>query len=314
MNPLYKYLPLEYATCLVESGKVKLGTLIDYQNEDQYGKDIGDKDEGSLTEWSRISRKNLTQNDLNRIERQTIRIADGLKGVELNDCLAAVAQKTKDLYIYSTSRVFNVELMRRLSKEYEKKYNACVKINNPVSFLESISSVFKDKGKFEAHGLCCYMSRIKHHSKASPHPVFIKDPHYQYQEEDRAIWSPINSEKIHSEILEIPELKKYCELFFVDKDESTEDGIPSIKEKYFINDVVKIDSSSYLSCVFKETEIVFCAEGIISLDSCEFHNCIWTFNEAAKRTLDFMKAIHNGIAGDGKIIVENIFESIRKNA
>lgn len=312
MKPLYKYLPVEYAEGLVNKGTIKLGTLSDYQNQDHYGEDIGDKDEGSLTEWSRINCENVTNSALNRIERQVINIPEGVKGVVLKDCLSAVTHKYSDLYVFSTSRAFNVQLMRTISRDYHKKYDACVRIHYPQEFISTVSNVFKETGKFEESSLCRYISRMKHHSKSAPHPVFIKEPRYQYQEEVRAVWSPRSEKKVESSILEIPELSKYCELYYVDSGNSTEDGVPLISEKYFENDVVKIDSSAYYKCLFKNSEIAYCAEDVISLDSCEFHNCHWTFGGAAERTLNFMKTIYQG-EGDGvKKIIESIFESIKK--
>lgn len=276
MKPWYKYLPLKYANALTERGLIKIGTLFEYQKEDQYGKNIGDKGEGSLTEWSRISRENVTQKDLNRIERQVFKIGNGVKGAALHNCLAAVTQNSRDLYIYSVSRVFNIELLRTLCEDYHEKYDSCVRINNPEKFIKAVSDAFSDKGKFEATALCCYMSRTKHHSKSVPHPVFIKEPHYQYQEEIRTVWSPVTEETIQGEIIEIPNLSNYCELYFVDTGDRTEDGMSMVKNKKFENDVVKIDSSVYLNCNFRNTEILFCAEDVVYLNTCEFHNCIWT--------------------------------------
>lgn len=310
MRPWYKYLPLEYANGLVDKGKIKLGTLFEYKNEDLYGPDIGDKGEGTLTEWSRIDKENVTQSDLNRIEGKVFKVANGVKGVKLN-CLVAVSQKSSNLYVFSSSKVFNVELMRKLSADYHKKYDACVKITNPKKFIKVVSSAIKEIGKFETYEPCCYMHRTKHHSKMAPHPVFIKEPRYQYQEEVRAVWSSIRKEGLQSQFLELPKLTKYCELYYIDSGESTEDGIAKIFEKQFSNDVVKIDSSAYVNCIFKDTEILFCAEDTIHLDTCEFHNCQWYFGGAAERTLNFMKCIYHNFGGDGKKIIEDIFKNIK---
>lgn len=313
MKPIYKYLPLEFASGLTEKGVIKLGTLNDYKNEDYYGKDIGDKDEGSLTEWTRSNYKNVKQSDLNKIETQIFNIPNGVKGVVIENCLSAVTQRAKNLYVFSASRVFNVELMRMISKDYHTKYDACIKIKNPDKFANTISDVFKDFGKFEALSPCFYISRTQYYGKPLPPPVFIKEPRFQYQEEIRAVWNPINKEKIQSTILEIPELKNYCELFFVDEEERTEEGITKVTKKNFENDVVKLDSSVYEDCIFRNTEISFCAEDFISLNTCEFHNCQWTFSGAAKRTLNFMNSLYNDFGEEGKKIIESTFENMRKN-
>lgn len=313
MKPLYKYLPIEFAKGLAEKGTVKLGTLSDYQNEDHYGKDIGDQGEGSLTEWSRINdRKNVTQSDLNRVEKRGIKIADGITGVEIKDCLFAVSHQSKDLYVFSTSRVFNAQLMRSISRDYQKTYDACVRIHNPNKFIGAVSDAFKEMGKFEGSSLCRYMSREKHHGKPAPHPAFIKELRHQYQEEVRAIWSPLGAETIQTAILEIPELTKYCDLYYVDSGSSTDDGVPQVSQKSFENDVVKVDSCAYYKCIFKNTEIVFCAEDTTLLDTCEFHNCHWTFSGAADRTLSFMKSVYHGMGSHGKKMLDDTFENMKK--
>ena len=155
------------------------------------------------------------------------------------------------------------------------------------------------------------MNRTKHHSQTAPHPVFIKESKHQYQEEVRAVWSPIQAGELNSQFLELPELTKYCELYYTDSGESTEDGIAKVSEKQFCNDVVKIDSSAYFKCIFKDAEILFCADDTVFLDTCEFHNCHWSYGGAAERTFNFMKSIYHGVGGDGKKIIESTFENIK---
>ena len=203
--------------------------------------------------------------------------------------------------------------MRIISCNYHQEYDACVKIHNPEKFFKAASDSFKEYGNFKALDLCAYINRSIHHSKPNPdtHPVFIKEPKYKYQEEIRAVWSPNNIDKINSKILEVPELSKYCELYYVDEHNITDD-LPRITEKNFKNDVIKIDSSFYHKCIFKNSNIIYCAEGKLSLSACEFHDCNWLFEGPAGETIGFMRDIYHHLDNGGKQIVNSIFKGIKK--
>jgi hypothetical protein len=312
MPPLYKYLPLKYAKDLTEKGIIKLGTLSEYQNVDLHGTDIGDKDEGNISKWSLIDKKNVTNKDLNDVERRAFNIPDGVVGVQINNCLAVATQKSDDLFIYSTSRLFNVQLMRIINSNYHEKYDACIKIHNPDKFIQTISDAFKEHGNFEATRLCAYISRSIHHSKPDPdiHPVFIKEPRYKYQEEIRSVWSSISTDEINSRVLKIPELSEFCELYYVDELIVTDD-FPKIIGKSFVNDVLKIDSTIFNKCNFKNSRIIYSAENKFYLDTCEFHGCEFIFEGAAGETIDFIKNIYHHFGDGGKEIVNPIFEYIK---
>lgn len=89
-KPLYKYLPLKYAEKIVNEGIVKIGTFVEYKNVEKFGKDIGDSNEGELSEWSNDKNIKTKQEELNRIENQCLRIAPGLEGVQISDTLTRV--------------------------------------------------------------------------------------------------------------------------------------------------------------------------------------------------------------------------------
>lgn len=73
-KPLYKYLPLKYAKKIVNEGIVKIGTFVEYKNVEKFGKEIGDSNEGKLSEWSNDKNVKTKQEELNRIENQCLRI------------------------------------------------------------------------------------------------------------------------------------------------------------------------------------------------------------------------------------------------
>jgi len=307
--PLYKYLPLQYANSLANSGVIQIGTLLGFRDEEKYGEEIGDKEEGAFTEFSLLNGK-LKPEEMNEVQKAAV---GNSNGVTFTNCVAAVKRESPDLFIYSTSKVFSLDLMRTISKDYTEKYDACVKITNPDKFFELISETIKDLAKYEVIHPCIYMQKHIHHEKAKPHPALIKAKKYSYQDEYRTIWSPISGGKIGSKILTIPELAKYCEVFYVDNGGLQEKGQPKIDSKRFESDVVKLDAHHFNDCTFKNSHIMFYAEEPPNLSSCTFENCSWGFGGAADVTMNFMNTIYHQLQGNGSDLIEKTFEKIRKN-
>lgn len=300
--PLYKYLPLKYAEDLVIKGIIKLGTLYEYQDTNLHGNEIGDQEEGNLEEWVFFNKSNVTNKDLTEFERRQIYISDDTIGNSFINCRIICRNKTIDSYIFSTSRFFNVELMRKLSRNLTEKYDACVKIHDPQKFIQTISESdeFKKYGNYIGIGLCHYRDRSIHHSKidSMPHPILIKEPKYEYQGEVRVVWESKSTERINSKILKIPELTNYCELFYVDK-QSTQNDLPIITKLNFKNDVVKMDLPFYHKCNFSNSQIIYIAKDMINLDKlkffkCEFHSCKFGLVGEPEEIIDYKKFMsHN---------------------
>ena len=47
------------------------------------------------------------------------------------------------------------------------------------------------------------------------------------------------------------------------------------------------------------------------LIDCEFFECAWSFDDAAARTVAFMKAMYHGGDSGGKELIEGTFRNIR---
>jgi hypothetical protein len=307
--PLYKYLPSQYANALAHNGVVQIGTLLGFRDEEKYGEEIGDKEEGSFTEFSLLDGE-LKPEEMNEVQKAVVGVGNR---ATFSNCIAAVKRESPDLYIYSTSKVFSLNLMRTISKDYAEKYDACVKITNPTKFFELISEKIKELAKYEAILPCVYMEKHIHHEKAKPHPALIKAKKYSYQDEFRTIWSSNSEGKISSTILTIPELTSYCEIFYVDKGALKEKGLPQIDSKCFDNDVVKLDFHRFNNCTFNNSHIIFYAEEAPYLSSCTFNNCNWGFGGAADLTMNFMNTIYHQLQGSGADLIESTFEKIRNN-
>lgn len=310
--PWYKYLPQEIAELMVKKGSVKIGTLFDYKNEDELGTDIGDKNEGVLTEWSNDKETKRTQSDLNRIEKLAFRIKEGLEGVQIKDCLVQATQQSPDFFIYSVSDVFNVHIMRKLCRDYHTTYDACVRIIDPNAFINAVSKLFKDKGHYETSAYIQYMDRTRHYKDLTPHPALIKEPKFEYQKEIRSIWSPVITTAI-PEIIEAEEIKQYCQIIYIDKCNIKNDEVAMVRLKgnKFNNDRILIDNSEFADCEFHNCTIVYSGSGPVGLNSCAFYSCQWEFTGAANNTINFMASLYHGLGEAGKELIEKTFDNIR---
>lgn len=136
LHTIYKYLPLKYAEELVYSGTLKIGTLHCYQNIEELGQEIGDKDEGITIEFSH-DKEAKTGDKSNPLERTAIKVGPGMV-VENN----SIERRniSPNYYLYCASISYDASLLKKLNKDYlGDKYDACVKITNPKYFIDQIN-------------------------------------------------------------------------------------------------------------------------------------------------------------------------------
>ena len=177
--PWYKYLPNEYAAIMIEKGIIRLGSLIDYQNEEIYGTHIGDKKEGIKTTTSLLNGNIRSQNDLNEFERKIINISPEFKGnLTFKECTVTYSEIARNALVYSISDSFNVYCLKRISRESSVQYDTCVRIIDPEKFIKCINEKLKNEYKLIGGIYCAYRERDTFYSgKEDPvHPGIIKDP------------------------------------------------------------------------------------------------------------------------------------------
>jgi hypothetical protein len=73
-----------------------------------------------------------------------------------------------------------------------------------------------------------------------------------------------------------------------------------------------IDGKSYTKCVFNNCTLVYKGGPFPAFDSCQLNNCSWVFQDAADRTVNFMRAIYHGMGEGGQELIEQTFENIRR--
>lgn len=82
-------------------------------------------------------------------------------------------------------------------------------------------------------------------------------------------------------------------------------------EETFIDQTIVLDGVQYDRCRFIECRMVYRGSDDVLITDCSYLQCEWVFEGAADRTLLYLDALYHGFGGDGKNLVEAIFDSIR---
>jgi len=84
------------------------------------------------------------------------------------------------------------------------------------------------------------------------------------------------------------------------------------KSETFTGATEVIDGNQYVDCRFENCQLVYRGGGIPTISGCHFENCTWQFDEAAERTLIFMKSLYHGMGQGGVQLIEATLAAIRQ--
>ena len=84
-----------------------------------------------------------------------------------------------------------------------------------------------------------------------------------------------------------------------------------LTEGEFTDAIEVIDGKQYLKCKFSNCQLVYRGGQLPSMNGCHFHNCRWQFEDAADRTLVFMRLLYHGMGKHGADMIESAFNTIR---
>jgi len=88
----------------------------------------------------------------------------------------------------------------------------------------------------------------------------------------------------------------------------------AIKKRLFENETVELDNLHFINCKFKGCKLIYRGGESPIFDGCEFESIEEIkFVENAFETHRCMNEIYQKVGQEGKVYVENLFESIRKN-
>jgi hypothetical protein len=209
---LYKYMMKEHLRAFMARGSLKIGTLYEYRETENYGPVIGDAQEGNQTTAFEIPSGGTVNLMDDSPEAVFLReYFPGINGarrdmhIEFEEgCEFHFNNASPNLFIYCTTSRFDADVMKEFG------YDACLEIVNTGKFLQEVTRKIRHHGSFNEQLRIVYAERTTTWKKPHlEHPATMKALEYSYQNEVRAIWTPI---KVGCEPLfvDVPRAVKYC--------------------------------------------------------------------------------------------------------
>lgn len=204
----YKYLRWEHLHSFFSTGEIRIGTMFDYQNLEKHGAEVGDDEEG-ITTASKVVNWAGGPGKQPEFDKKFINVqADD---VTISNILLRETTRSNNLYIYSVSGSFSVQIMKKLNP----KYDACIVINKPNAFFQTIIRKMRSKITESAFGHCVYQTRhMPHDQQIKIHPAWLKDPRHEHHEEFRLIMNT-DLEKIEPLNIYCKDAVKYCSIIYI---------------------------------------------------------------------------------------------------
>jgi hypothetical protein len=88
--------------------------------------------------------------------------------------------------------------------------------------------------------------------------------------------------------------------------------MPKFTEQIFRDSTEVIDGGEFDHCEFTNCTLLYKGGTLPILKNCQFKECRFTFEDAAERTINFLKIMYHGFS-DGHRMVEHIFDQVRQS-
>jgi hypothetical protein len=213
---LYKYSKPEHVDAFFKSGKLRIGNLHWYRNEEALGNIVGDTAEGTSTTTFSLPNGAVIRMDGSTLEAQYLASAAG--GVTFGsggtvtaigpNAGVTVKKESRDLYVFCCTNEYSEHQMKKFG-------GACFEIVSPDGFFDAISTAICGQAIFEHVGPVSYIDRETTWNHPHQLPECLIKPkidRYIDQKEVRAIWIP-HAAKISPMNIEVPEAIKHCRPF-----------------------------------------------------------------------------------------------------
>ena len=80
----------------------------------------------------------------------------------------------------------------------------------------------------------------------------------------------------------------------------------------FVNETITLDDNEFITCDFDNCLMVYNGGQQPKLQECHFTRCQWKLDQAAKRTMVFLRSIYHSGPG-GQELVEETLKAIRSS-
>jgi hypothetical protein len=195
-NKYYKYIERQYLQKFFSLGEIRIGTLYDFQNTEKHGSEIGDHEEG-VKSANKVINWTGGPESQPEFDRKFINVQ--APNVRIENVLVRETTRSNNLFVYSVSGKYSLDIMKNMNPEYD----ACIEINSPRKFFQAIHRKMGETVTNSALGRCIYLDRHRPHDQQHEiHPVWLKEPRYEYQDEYRFV--------METNIHDIKPLNIYC--------------------------------------------------------------------------------------------------------
>jgi hypothetical protein len=171
---------------MVNEGKIRVGSLVDYQDAERHAGGILDEAEGTHTTHTRVGAEEAwTSENMPAPVRPIINVAPG-QAVYVRD-IAFRTIYVANAYVYCLSSKYDESLLA----EDEFNADAIVEIIDTDGFIAAVNAVLVEHGcSFFGAVECKYVGRVFEHGdrKALLSAVEVKDERYSNQAETRLVW------------------------------------------------------------------------------------------------------------------------------
>ncbi|HEY2894159.1 MAG TPA: hypothetical protein VGJ16_08105 [Pirellulales bacterium] len=73
-----------------------------------------------------------------------------------------------------------------------------------------------------------------------------------------------------------------------------------------------IDGNQYSDCKFEGCQLIYRGGPLPIITNSQFNNCRWRFEDAAERTIIFMKNVYHGMGQGGAELIEATIKALRE--
>ena len=84
--------------------------------------------------------------------------------------------------------------------------------------------------------------------------------------------------------------------------------------KDFDNETVQIDGNRYTQCSFKSCKLVYRGGDMPLFEGCKLDFCTWLWEDAAIRTIEFLRGINQGLGRMGMTLVDEVLKHVETPA
>jgi hypothetical protein len=83
------------------------------------------------------------------------------------------------------------------------------------------------------------------------------------------------------------------------------DVMATYRKHEFADEPVELDGNVFESCTFRRCHLIYRGSTPPGLNHCTFDACLWEFDDAAARTVAFLRGLYYGMGEAGRQLVND---------